>query len=147
MSISPKPAQNTTLIELHVPEFRKLKEYYQKLGFAIVWEKQPENIKGYIVLKMNDNILCFWAGNDYVYRHPYFSKWPNDTKRGYGVEIVIMVNDIEKYYESVKDVAHVVEPLVLQPWGLKDFRAEDPNGYYLRFTGPNDILDDGNAVP
>lgn len=141
-----KPAQNNVMLELHVPDFEKIKDYYTKMGFKVVWERKPEGFKGYLVLKMDDNILCFWAGNESVYKHPYFSKFPHDTKRGYGVEIVILVNDIEKYYSKVKEFANVVEELVEQPWGLKDFRTADPFGYYLRFTTPHNILDTNNAV-
>lgn len=142
-----KPAQNNVLLELHVPDFEIIKDYYKKLDFEIVWERKPEGFKGYLILKMNDNILCFWAGNEDVYEQPFFKKFPKDTPRGYGVEIVIMVSDIESYYEKVKDFANVVEELVKQPWGLKDFRTQDPCGYYLRFTSIHNILDNGNAVP
>jgi len=141
-----KPAQNNILLELHVPDFEKVKEYYEKLGFDIIWERKPEGFKGYLILKMEDNILCFWAGNEHVYEQSYFKRFPKDTKRGYGVEIVIMVDDVEAYYSKVKGFANVVEELVLQPWGLKDFRVEDPFGYYLRITTYHNILDSINAV-
>lgn len=141
-----KPAQNNVLLELHVPDFEKVKEYYGKLGFEVVWERKPEGFKGYLILKMGDNILCFWAGNEHVYEQTYFKKFSKNTKRGYGVEIVIMVDDVERYYSKVKGFANVVEELVLQPWGLKDFRVEDPFGYYLRITTKHDILDNVNAV-
>jgi len=140
------PAQNNILLELHVPDFEKVKEYYEKLGFDIIWERKPEGFKGYLILKMEDNILCFWAGNEHVYEQSYFKRFPKDTKRGYGVEIVIMVDDVEAYYSKVKGFANVVEELVLQPWGLKDFRVEDPFGYYLRITTYHNILDSINAV-
>jgi hypothetical protein len=140
------PTRTTTLLELHVPDFEKTKQYYGQLGFEVVWERQPEELKGYLVMRMDDNILCFWPGNEYIFEQPYFKRFPNNTKRGYGVEIVIMVADVEAYYEQVKDFANVVEELILQPWGLKDFRVEDPFGYYLRFTTPHDIVDVSNAV-
>lgn len=54
-----KPAQNNVLLELHVPDFEKVKEFYGKLGFEIVWERKPEGLKDYLILKMGDNILCF----------------------------------------------------------------------------------------
>lgn len=136
-----KPAQNNVLLELHVPDFEKVKEFYGKLGFEVIWERKPEGFKGYLILKMGDNILCFFAGNEYVYEQPYFKRFPKKTKRGYGVEIIIMVGNIEEYYLKVKDFANVVEELVLQPWGLKDFRVEDPFGYYIRITSYHDILD------
>lgn len=141
-----KPAQNNILLELHVPDFEKVKDYYRKLGFNVIWERQPEGHKGYLILKMGDNILCFWAGNEHVYEQSYFRKFPKDTKRGYGVEIVIMVNDIEAYYEKVKGHTNVVDELKTKPWGLKDFRTVDPFGYYLRITSLHNILDNTNAV-
>lgn len=141
-----KPAQNNVLLELHVPDFEKVKEYYGKLGFEVVWERKPEGFKGYLILKMGDNILCFWASNEYVYKQTYFKRFSKNTKRGYGVEVIIMVDDVEEYYSKVKSFANVVEELVLQPWGLKDFRVEDPFGYYLRITTKHNILDNSNAV-
>lgn len=70
------PAKNYTLIELHVPDFEKAKEFYIKLGFEVAWERKPEDFKGYLVLKHGDNILCFWPGNEKVYNHPYFKNFP-----------------------------------------------------------------------
>lgn len=141
-----KPALNDVVIELHVPDFEKVKDFYGKLGFEIVWEREPEGFKGYLVMKRENSILCFWAGNDEIYNHPYFKQFPKDTKRGYGVEIVIFVEDIEKFYEEVSKFAKVVEKLTLQPWGDEDFRVEDPFGYYLRFSSPYNTLHGDKAV-
>lgn len=141
-----KPACNSVQIELHVPSFDKVKDFYGKLGFEIVWEREPEEKKGYLVIKKDDNILCFWAGNEFVFEQEYFSQFPKDTKRGYGIEIVIMVERIEDFYNDVRKFAKVVEEIQLKPWGLKDFRIEDPFGFYLRFTEPHNILDENNAV-
>ena len=140
------PAQNHLLLELHVPDFEKVKEFYGKLGFEVVWERKPEGFKGYLVIKRGDNILCFWGGNENILEHEYFSQFPNDSKRGYGVELVIMVEDVDSYYEEVKQFAKVVEELKLKPWGLRDFRIEDPFGFYLRITNHHNILDNRNAV-
>lgn len=141
-----KPAQNNILLELHVPDFEGVKDFYGKLGFKQVWERKPEADKGYLILKRGDNILCFWPGNETVKEQTYFKQFPKDTKRGYGVEIVVMVEDIESFYNEVRGSANVVEELIERPWGLKDFRVEDPFGYYLRFTEPHNILSDENAV-
>jgi len=81
-----------------------------------------------------------------VAQHTYFSQFSKDAQRGLGIEIVIMVDDVEKYYGQVKEFANVVKPLTLQPWGLYDFRTADPFGYYLRFTTHHDIFDPENAV-
>lgn len=140
------PAKSETIIELHVPDFGKVKDFYGKLGFEVVWERKPEGFKGYLVMKMDDSILCFWAGNDDVYNHPYFKNFPKDTKRGYGIEIVVFVDDVESYYEKVKKFANVVEELRTQPWGDKDFRIEDPFGFYIRFSSPHNTLLPDKAV-
>jgi len=137
---------NTTLIELHVPDFKLVKEYYKKLEFEVIRETEPEEKKGYLVLRMQKNILCFWAGNESVYEHSYFGKFPRDTQRGYAVEIVLMVDDVEAYYERVKNGAHVVKPLGMQAWGLKDFRVLDPFGYYLRFTSLHNVLNETEKI-
>ncbi len=113
---------NNVLLELHIPDFNKAKEFYGKLGFKVVWERKPEGNKGYLVLKRDNNILCFWPGNETVYQQEYFQKFPKDTKRGYGVEIVIMVDDIDKLYANAKSFAKVVEELKVRPWGTRDFR-------------------------
>jgi len=135
-----------TIVELHVPNFETAKNYYEKLGFIVVWERKPEGFKGYLIMKMGENILTFWGGNEVIYRQPHFKQFPKETPRGYGVEIILMVEDVEAYYRQVKDGAEVVEDLTLQPWGLKDFRIKDPFGFYLRITEKHDITDPRYAV-
>lgn len=134
------PAKTDTIIELHVPDFEKTREFYGKLGFKVVWETKAEGTKGYLVMKKGESILCFYSGNANVYSHPYFNKFSRNTKRGYGVEIIIFIDDIENYYIKLKELANITEELKMQPWGKKDFRIEDPFGYYIRFSEPYDTL-------
>src|SRR5262249_23004176 len=49
---------NHVLVELHVPNFQLIKEFYGKLGFDVVWERKPEGSKGYLVIQREKNILC-----------------------------------------------------------------------------------------
>jgi len=86
--INKQPFSAHTLIELHVEDFEPIKSYYKNLGFEVAWTRQPEGFKGYLVLKLDHNVLCFWAGNEHVYEQEYFSLFPKDSKRGFGVEIV-----------------------------------------------------------
>ena len=91
--------------------------------------------------------MCFWPGNNHIYQQSYFRNFSEDTKSGYGVEIVIMFEkDIKGLFNKAKNFANIVDELKTQPWGLKDFRIEDPFGYYLRLTEPHDILHESNAV-
>lgn len=140
------PAISNVLLELQVPDFEKVKEFYGKLEFKVVWERKPEGFKGYLVIKMEDNILCFWAGNEMVWEQDYLKKFPKESQRGYGTEIVLMVKNLEDYYSQVKDRVEIFEPLQNKPWGLKDFRVVDPFGFCLRFTTLHNILDSKYAV-
>ena len=138
---------NRTLVELHAPDFGPVREFYTALGFEVVWERPSAEKKGYLVLAMAGNILCFWAGNEYVYEHSHFRRFPRHTPRGYGTEIVITVPSLTDYYDRFPDKSRIVAPLERRAWGVSDFRVVDPAGFYLRFTEPHDILDSRHAVP
>lgn len=58
--------------------------------------------------------------------------------RGVGVEIVLEVDDVDAAYAAASSHADalggVCEPLKARPWGTRDFRLVDPDGYYVRVT-------------
>lgn len=58
--------------------------------------------------------------------------------RGVGLEIVIEVDDVDLAHAHAAPRAARcggrAEPVADQPWGLRDFRLVDPDGYYLRIT-------------
>jgi len=143
---SDEPVALYNTIELHVPDFEKTKDFYTSLGFEVIWERNPEGFKGYLILKLDNNILCFWGGNENIYLHEHFSKFPKDTFRGYGVEIVHLVKDLDTIYNMALKMDCVVEELKLKPWNVRDFRIVDPWGYYIRFSDYHNILSDENAV-
>lgn len=137
-------ALTDTTIELSVDSFEKAKDFYSKLDFQVVWEEPPKDQNGYLVMKFNNSILCFFCGNDEVYNHIYFKNFPKNTKRGYGVEISIPVENIDAYYQKISsqlDKKIIYQPLEEKPWGKKDFRIEDPFGYFLRFNEPWNVLE------
>lgn len=61
-----------------------------------------------------------------------------DAPPGIGVELVLEVDDVEAAYERVSgrigDHEARLEPIVERPWGVRDFRVADPDGYYVRVT-------------
>jgi uncharacterized glyoxalase superfamily protein PhnB len=139
-----KVALTNITIELSVPSFEKAKAFYSLLGFQIAWEEPPIGMNGYLVMHLEDSILCFFCGNEQVYQHPYFKQFPHDTTRGYGVEISIPVENIDQYYQEIYPKLlpqSIFQPLKLQPWGKKDFRLVDPFGYFLRFNEPWNVLE------
>jgi predicted enzyme related to lactoylglutathione lyase len=137
---------NHIQIELHVPDFETVLEFYGKLGFKKVWHHSEKTNPHYLVMERQGTILNFWPGNDHVWEQGYFKKFPKDSVRGYGVEIFLPVDDIKSYYNEVKQFANVVAEINLRPWGLRDFRIVDPFGYYLRVTDRHDILDPNYAA-
>jgi lactoylglutathione lyase len=67
--------------------------------------------------------------------HPLKTK-SQEERKGLGVEIVLVVDNLEAYYNQVLDSQYpIAAPLQMQHWNLKDFRLLDPDGYYIRVTG------------
>jgi len=135
-----KLIKNNLVLELHVPNFDEVKDFYSKLGFEVISEEPVGKELGYLVMKrkdsLGDTIINFYGGDEKVYNHNFFKDFPKETKRGYEVEITIPVGDIKTYYQKVlPDIkARLVQDLTLKRWGKKDFRIVDPFGFYLRFT-------------
>ncbi len=139
------------MLELHVPDFMVAKKFYQSLGFEVVWERPSnKNMEGYMVMKRGNSILNFYSGTPKVYEHPYFGKFSKETKRGWGIEIIIPVVKIEEFYNKVLPLhkEKIVRPLN-KKYEKPDFRMEDPFGYYLRFVEEYDWVNtrDKNGNP
>jgi lactoylglutathione lyase len=47
------------------------------------------------------------------------------------------VEQLSALHEHCQARGTVLEALELRPWGLRDFRLADPDGYYLRVTHGN----------
>ena len=141
---------NNLIIELHVPDFAPIKDFYGKIGFKTISEdKKGKNFPGYLVLlrkgDLGDTMLNFYGDDERVYNQSYFKQFPRDTVRGYASEITIPVRDIDAVYKNAqKNVPnHIMKELQKttddrQSW--RDFRLTDPYGFYIRIT---EILDWG----
>ena len=135
MSAAPK---TDVLVELHVPDLRAAKAFYRRFKFAVVREETAADADGYVVMRRGSSLLFFWGGTKAVRDHEYFRRFRSVRKRGYGVELVIPVNDLDAAYRAAVTAKCVVAEPRIRPWGARDFRAEDPFGFYLRFTEPHD---------
>ena len=52
-----------------------------------------------------------------------------------GVELVLEVDDLDGEHSRIRATGWpLVEDLIARPWGLRDFRLQDPDGYYWRVT-------------
>jgi len=127
------------LVELHVPDLDLARSFYARLGFSVVREERPGADGGYLVMERGTSLICFWGGTPRVAEHSFFGRHPAGTARGHGVEIVIPVEDLDATHEAMRAMGRVVEPPLRRPWGPRDFRVEDPFGFYLRITEPQDV--------
>jgi predicted enzyme related to lactoylglutathione lyase len=58
-----------------------------------------------------------------------------DERGGIGIEIVLEVADVDAAHQRAVDAGWRVHgPVEARPWGLRDFRLADPDGYYVRVT-------------
>ena len=99
--------------------------YVDLLGFSIVEDRRADPVP-YISLVRDGFRLGAVAvpGGLGAHRHP-----PT------GVEIVVEVDYLHAERDRVaRGGWPIEEDITLRPWGLKDFRILDPDGYFLRFT-------------
>lgn len=125
-------------VELHVPDLRAAKAFYRRFKFAVVREEVSAGGDGYLVMGRGSSLIFFWGGTEAVRDHEYFARFRGVRKRGYGVELVIPVDDLDAAYRAALVARCVVAEPRMRAWGSRDFRAEDPFGFYLRFTERHD---------
>ncbi len=66
---------------------------------------------------------------------PGFTQARVSDERGAGVEIVLEVEDLDDALARFEAAGgRLAEPIQRRPWGLRDFRVVDPDGYYIRIT-------------
>lgn len=121
----------TMRLELFTSDINKTVNFYQDvLGFKSL----KSNSSAYQPIQKGQVILGIGLLESLGSNH-YFNSKKGDIQFGYGVEIVLEVDDIQLVYNKVKEANIDIESeLKKQPWGLTDFRITDPNGYYIRVT-------------
>ena len=141
-----QPYLHSGYVELHVEDFDVVEKFYTQLGFETVWKREPEGFKGYMVMKLENNIIAFWGGNTEINNHPFFKNFNHENSPGYRVELVFFTKHLKELYEKCIQLNCVYEELQTWPWGKTDFRIKDPNGFYIRLTEEHNVLSDENAV-
>jgi uncharacterized glyoxalase superfamily protein PhnB len=140
--MTPARIRNDLIVELHVPDFDPIREFYGQFGFIQAqYDPATDNDLGYLVIMREDRTgraeINFFGGRPEVAEHGYFSQFPATTPRGYGVEITVPVEDVEDLWNRVGcklSPDQISQPLRLKQWGKRDFRVADPFGFYIRFT-------------
>ncbi len=125
------PATGMTVrFELFVKDTRAAADFYMRvLGFQCDRESGP-----YIQAR-NGTVRIGICSETGLPKEHYFSPEALQGRKGVGVEIVLEVADFDALYQRVlKSKYPLREGLVKRPWGLRDFRLVDTDGYYLRIT-------------
>ena len=105
--------------------------YTQVLAFELVRHEPGD----YASLRLGGVVLGIGPVAKLPEDGGYFGRDIAMLRRGLGVEIVLEVDDLDGWHERVASSNHpILEPLQERPWGLRDFRISDPDGYYLRVT-------------
>ena len=121
-----------TSVELFVSDVDRSVAFYEALGFTVRrrWEDwvSMERDGARLVLQGDRHAV---AGGHYF--TPEIGRFP----RGTGVEIVVEVEDVDAVHDRAGQLdGAVVKAIQDRPWGARDFRVADPDGYFIRFTSP-----------
>ncbi len=124
---------NSLIPEFSVSNILVSKKFYIDLGFEIVYERVEDK---FCFLSLYDNQIMIEEVNN---------KW-NVGKLEYpfgrGINISMAVNDIDKFYNNVKNKGiKLYKDIAVSKYRVDDgyvcdkqFLIQDPDGYLLRFT-------------
>jgi lactoylglutathione lyase len=120
-------------LELFVADLDASIGFYERaLGFTL--ERREDR---YASLRRGDAVLGLGRIEDL----PATGPGPGFTQerlagvRGAGTEIVLEVEDVDAAFAAAQRSGHAIaEPPARRPWGARDFRLADLDGYYWRVT-------------
>ena len=119
-------------LELFVEDVGASIAFYTRVLAFEVARHEPGD---YASLRLGDVVLGIGPVAKLPGEGGYFGRDISAHRRGLGVEIVLEVDDVDGWRDRVAASGHpILEPLQERPWGLRDFRFSDPDGYYLRVT-------------
>jgi lactoylglutathione lyase len=107
---------------------RTLRFYVEVLGFDVVRDEREAD-PPYLAMRRGEVHLGAAA------RPPVPD--PQVRRPPAGVELVLEVDDVAAERDRISATGWpLAEDLIRRPWGLRDFRLLDPDGYYWRVTEP-----------
>ena len=112
---------------LLVENIQRATDYYRdQLGFAITrYDQNPDHY----ATAERDGCYVHVAHFDGVSARPNSEAVPPDMFDAY-----FWPDDVDKLHTELKDRgADIIHPPVEQPYGLREFRVQDPDGHILAF--------------
>lgn len=130
-------------IELFVRDLEKSARFYeQALGFRREAKRQVGaggRTLEHLPLRHGDIIVALGLLDRLPMSHPILPR-SQDERVGMGVEFCFYVaeNDLDAWHDRARAAGdYVVHALAARAWGARDFRIIDPDGYYVRVSGPD----------
>ena len=119
----------TSWVELCVSDFEQSIAWFERvLGFRVVARDANE----YAELACGETSLQL-AADDAPYWKPERPHLLPPGQRGSGVEIVLLVEDVDEVYRQAQQAGtDIVRPLADYPWHMRQFWVRHPDGYLLR---------------
>ncbi len=118
--------------ELFVTDVGESIRFYTTLGFVVAHQK-PD---GYTTLKNGSTVVALSPVSAWL---PL--RWLGFLRRPpVGTEIVFYSNRLEELRSALEAAGYSPGAIALQPWGDRDSRVTDYDGYYVRVS-------EGAAVP
>ncbi len=119
----------TSWVELCVSDFaQSITWFEQALGFRVVAREADdyaELSRGETTIQLAAENAQYWASE-----HPHLLP---AGQRGSGVEIVLLVEDVEAIYQQAQLAgANIVRELADYPWQMRQFWVRHPDGYLIR---------------
>jgi catechol 2,3-dioxygenase-like lactoylglutathione lyase family enzyme len=119
----------TSWVEICVSNFEESIAWFERaLGFRVV----ARDANDYAELSRGDTFIQL-AADDAPYWASERPHLPQAGQRGSGVEIVLLVENIDAIYHQAQQVeADIVRPLDDYPWHMRQFWVRHPDGYLIR---------------
>src|SRR6266699_4259404 len=119
----------TSWVELCVSDFEQSITWFEHvLGFRVV----AREVNEYAELSRGETALQL-AADDAPYWMPERPHLLPPGQRGSGVEIVLLVDNVEAVYRQAQQAgADIVRPLADYPWHMRQFWVRHPDGYLIR---------------
>src|SRR6266702_3822068 len=119
----------TSYVEICVSDFEQSIRWFESvLGFRVVVREADE----YAELASGETFIQLAADNA-PYWVPEHSRLLGPGQRGSGVEIVLVVDNVEAVYRQAQQAkADIVRPLADYPWHMRQFWVRHPDGYLIR---------------
>ncbi len=119
----------TSYVEICVSDFEQSIQWFEKvLGFRVSArdaDEYAELISGDTSIQLAADDAPYWEGER--------SRLLPPGQRGSGVEIVLVVDNVEAVYQQAQQAkADIVRPLTEYPWHMRQFWVRHPDGYLIR---------------